>query len=154
MAVLTVTATRQGVDATHSHGFAGNVKALVATTELAAADATSTVSFGYIPTNARILGISEVAWDDLATTGSPTLDIGLFGDQITDDDDALNDGLDLSSAGSASAVGDAANYGKLAYVLAGETADPGGKLEVKGTTKDAATDTTGTVTLQLLYVVE
>lgn len=159
MAVETLTATRRAAnaDATPGHGLAGTVKALVGTVEMtAAASATSTYSFGKIPTNARILGLSELHNDDLATTGSPTLDIGLFAVEgnITDNDDALNDGLDAATAGTKDVIKDKANYGKYAYELAGETTDPGGLLEVKVTLKDAACDSGGTISLELLYVVD
>lgn len=136
-------------------GEAGSLKVLLCSTvELAAATAAgSTVKFGTIPSNARITGMSKVYWDDLTTAGSPTLDIGLgaVDANVTDDPDALTDGLDISSAGSDEVVKDISNYGLPAWdYVNGVTSDPGGELEVYGTVADAAHTTTGTVTVELL----
>jgi hypothetical protein len=124
------------------------------TVELGASDATSTIDFGDIPSNLRIAGCSKVYWDDCATSGAPTLDIGLFAidSNITSDDDAINDGLDLATATTTgvSLIKDIANYGKMAYELvSGQSTDPRGALKIKGTIKDAATNQTGTVTLDV-----
>lgn len=140
------------------NGISYSVKNLTATVELAASASGTTVTFGRIPSNARILSVSKVYWDDLATSGSPTLDIGLINvdSNITDDPDALNDGLALSSASTGSAVvKDIANSGLPAWDhVNGQTSDPGGELIVRGVVKDAATNATGTITLDLLYVVD
>lgn len=157
MTVLTITATEREI-AGQSVGFGGGgVKARIATTELAAASSASTVALFTIPSNARILQMSKLYWDDLATSGSPTLDIGLFpvNGNVTADDDCLNDGLALSAV-SAAGVGsfvvkDFANAGKRAYEYLGLTVDPRGDLIVKATVRDAATTATGTITAELLY---
>lgn len=129
-----------------------------ATVEVAAAATAGTeYVFFRIPTTARIHGLSELAHDDLASTGSPTLDIGFAGvnENVTDDDDALNDGIDVAAAaGTARVIKDAADYGKLAWELHGESADPGGFLDVIATIKDAATNTGGTVTMTLVYSID
>lgn len=134
-------------------GDAGNLKVLlVATIELAAASANDTVKFGRIQANARIAGISKVSWDDLETANAPTLDMGLgsVDSNITSDPDALNNGLDVTAAGSAQLIADAANYGKSAWEhVSGQTSNPGGELEVYGSIVDAATDTTGTITVEV-----
>jgi hypothetical protein len=132
-------------------GLAGSVKGFSRTLEVtAAAAATSTYVFGYVPSNAIILGLSKVSWDDLASTGSPTLDFG-----TATDDDCFNDGLDLATAAStASLIKDIANYGKQAWDYDTTlTADPGGKLAIIGTLKDAAANTGGTVTAEVLYII-
>lgn len=140
-----------------SAGYAYSIKNLTATYNQAAASANDTITFGRIPSNARILANSEYANDDLASAGAPTLDIGLFAvkNNITSDDDALNDGIDLANAGSGKVVKDHANYGKRAWEFVnGQTSDPGGEFIVRGTIKDAATNVTGDVTLEINYVVD
>ncbi len=159
MAVEALKATQRGSSAAASNGLANSVKSLVATVEVsAAASATSTYEFFNIPSNARILGQSRAYWDDLASTGSPTLDIGLFAvdSNVTDDDDALRADLDVTAAGTGtSLITDIANYGKRAFLFVnGQTTDPGGELKVKATIKDAATNTGGTITLELFYIVD
>lgn len=138
-------------------GDAHSVKVLCAATiELAAASDGDTVSFGRIPSNARLLPTSFVYWDDLATNGSPTLDIGLasVGSNITSDDDALSNGHDVTSAGTAAALTASTShsaYGDPAWdFVNGVTSDPKGELDVYGTIQDAATTQTGTVTV-LIY---
>lgn len=111
-----------------------------------------------IPAQARIHGLSIVRFDDLASTGSPTIDFGLkaVDSNVITDDDALNDGVDVATAaGSAQLVKDHANYGKRAYeYVSGQTDDPGGFLDVIITLKDAAVNTGGTITLTLVYSVD
>lgn len=160
MAVTTNTATRRQIDVPGgSVGDANQSRVLIATVELAASDSSSTISFGKIPSNARILQASKVYWDDLATSGSPTLDLGLkaVNANITTDDDCLNDGLALSAVSTANVgafvVKDIVNAGLPAWdFVNGQASDPGGLLEVLGTVRDAATTATGTVTLELHYI--
>lgn len=144
----------------------GNVKASTVGTNVvdgtvevaAAATAGTEYVFMRIPSDARIHGISEIAFDDLASAGAPTLDIGLKAVQgnITSDDDALNNGIDVATAaGTARVIADAANYGKEAWeFVAGQTSDPGGLLDVIITLKDAAANTGGTVTMTLVYSID
>lgn len=127
-----------------------------ATVEVAAAASAGSIYTAFrIPSNARIHGLSEIAFDDLASTGSPTLDIGFAAvdSNITTDDDALNDGIDVyTAAGTSRMVKDAANYGKMAWeYVSGQTTDPGGMLDVIISIKDAATNTGGTLTATLVY---
>lgn len=156
--MATATIRRSATDAVIGNGLAGTVKAHIATVELAASASGTTIDFGKIPADARILGSSTIYWDDLATSGSPTLDIGLVAvnSNITSDVDALTDGLALSSAGTGSKViKDAANYGLPAWDhVNGQASDPGGLLTVQGIVKDAATTATGTITLELYYTVD
>jgi len=75
----------------------GRVHVWVETIETNADDsASSTYLMARLPSNARILGMSQVSWDDLASTAA-TLDIGVYNQSgksdITDDADALNNGL-------------------------------------------------------------
>lgn len=120
----------------------------------AAADAASVYTFFRIPTSARIHGLSELSLDDLASTGSPTLDFGFAAvdSNFTTDDDALNDGIDAATAASGTKlIKDLANYGKTVWELLGLTSDPGGLADLTGTIKDAATNTGGDVTVTLVY---
>ena len=142
-------------------GDGATLKAKVSSVELAASASGDTIDFGRIPSNARISSTSRVYWDDLATSGSPTLDIGIRAVNSnlanSDDPDALSNGHDLATAtnAGASAVTDPANAGLPAWdFVASETSDPGGVLEVYGTVKDAATTQAGTVTLELFYYVD
>lgn len=159
MTVTTNTATvrRAATGAVVGIGTSGSLIHLGArTVEIAASESSSTIDFGNIPSNMRIAGQSRLYWDDLATSGSPTLDMGLFAvnGNITSDVDALNDGLAISAVSTANVgiplIKDFANYGKRAYeYVSGQTTDPGGELKIKGTVLDAPTHTTGTVTLDL-----
>ena len=136
-------------------GDAHNVKTLItATIELATTASGQTIKFGRIPSNARLSGRGRVYWDDLATSGSPTLDMGLgsVGSNITSDPDALSNGHALSTADAEGVpiVGDIANIGLPAWdFVNGQASDPKGELEVYGTIKDATTNATGTVTVEL-----
>lgn len=160
MAVLTVKATqrRPHVDKAGGKGEAYGMKVLCATTELAAADSSSTINFGRIPSNARILSSSRMYNDDLASSGLPTMDIGLVAvdSNITSDPDAIGNGFALSSAGNdVLIVSDAANAGLPAWdFVNAQTSDPGGEFIVQGQVKDAATTATGTVTLELHYYLD
>jgi|SRR5689334_13474698 len=158
MTVLTVTATERYLPTGGTTGFGGGgCKSRVATTELAAASSSSTVEFFRLPSRARILQCSRLYWDDLATSGSPTLDIGVFpvNGNITADDDALTDGLALSAVSTAAAgvfvIKDFANAGKALWEFTTATKDPGGDIIIKGTVRDAATTATGTITCEIVY---
>jgi len=136
-------------------GDAHNLKVLCsATVELAGSATGTTVFFGRIPSNARILPQGFIYNDDLATTGAPTLDIGLASvdSNVTSDPDAINNGIALSSATTTTTVlADPANAGLPAWdLVAGVTSDPGGELDIYGIVADASTTQTGTITVCLL----
>lgn len=142
-------------------GLSGQVKCLPVTVELAASASGTTVDFGFIPSTARVLGISKVYNDDLATSGSPTLDIGLKAGagnytSVTADPDAIGNGFALSSASTGTkALSEIANVGLPAWDLVnGLTADCGGTLTVYGSVVDAATTASGTVSIELYYTVD
>lgn len=135
-------------------GDAHTVKVLAAATiELAASASGTTIKLGRIPSNARILSQGVIYNDDLATSGSPTLDIGLASvdSNITSDFDAINNGLALSAATTTTNVfADRASAGKRAWeMVAGQTTDPGGELDIYASVKDAATTATGTITVEI-----
>lgn len=160
MAANTATERRASNYLAAGKGDAYTKKVLCSTIELAAAASGDTIDFGRIPSNARILPTSTIYNDDLATSGSPTLDIGLGAVDgnlaNADDPDAIDNGHALSSASTgASAMAEIANAGLPAWdFVASETSDPGGVLKVYGTVKDAATTATGTITLVLEYYVD
>ena len=161
MADNTATQRRSSTDAVTGNGIANTEKVLVSTIELAASASGDTIDFGKIPSNARILPSSTIYWDDLATSGTATLDLGLksytnSGNSVTADPDAIGNGFDVhTSASNGSALSDHANAGLPAWdLINGESSDPGGSFEVYGTVKDAATTATGTVTLELHYIVD
>jgi len=136
-------------------GDAHSLKVLCsATVELAAAAASGTTySFGRIPSNARISGLSTIYWDDLTTTGAATFDLGLgsVDSNVTSDPDALSAAHDVTGASSGSALSGIANYGLPAWdLVASVTSDPGGQLDVYGSLVDAAIAGGGTVTVEIL----
>ncbi len=124
------------------------------TIELAASTAGTRTLLGRFPSNARVALHSVIYWDDLASTGSPTLDIGVgsVNSNVTSDADALNDGLDLATAASsARVVKDIANVGKRLWeYVNGQTTDPGGELDIYISVLDAATTATGTISAELV----
>lgn len=156
--MATATERRAAQGLVIGNGHAGNVKSLCSTVELAASADGTTIDFGNIPAGARILGSSTVYWDDLASSGAPTLDLGLAAvdSNITSDPDALSNGHDVAGgAGSADVIADHADFGKAAWEhVSGQASDPGGELQVYGSIVDAATNQTGTVTIDLYYIVD
>jgi hypothetical protein len=120
----------------------------------------STYELARLPSNARILGASKLYWDDLATTGSPTLDIGVYNlsgrSDITDDPDALNNGLDAATAASsASLIDNISRYGKRLWeYVNGQTVDPKCTLSIKVVLADAAITETGTITAEIFYALD
>lgn len=148
---------RNATDAVPGNGIAYSKKTQMSTVEISAGAANRTYKMARVPSRARLCASSTVYWDDLATAGSPTLDIGAgsVDSNITSDADAINDGLALSSAGSNRVVKDFANLGKQAWeYVSGQTSDPGGDIDIYVSILDAATTTAGTVALELNYVVD
>lgn len=153
MSVENLTATGFVTDPPQN-GFSRNIKQVTSTVEVsAAASVSSTYVLGYLPSGARLSGMARLYWDDMATSGSPTLDIGVGGTSFTFDDDKLNDGLDLATAQTAGAkiVKDIANQYKPLWQLAGLTADPDEIWVIKGVIRDAAVIAGGTLTADLIY---
>lgn len=144
-----------------SHGGSYNVVSLCSTVEVTVATGTGdTYIFGRIPSNARLLGSSRVYYDDMATAGAPTMDIGLGsvdGNLVNaNDPDALSAGHTLATAANdVLAITAIADFGNQAWdFVASETVDPGGELEVYGTCLDAVTTAAGTFTIELYYVID
>lgn len=127
------------------------------TIELAASASGTVVDFNLrVPTNARIDMSSRIYFDDLATSGSPTMQLGFYGvdgNTATSMVSALATSLTISSASATNAPiqvpADYADAGKRLWEVAGLATDPGGFFDVKGVVKSAATTTTGTITLDM-----
>jgi hypothetical protein len=160
MTAFTATEKRSHTLAAVSHGGSYSKKNLTSSIELAAqATFPHTITFGHIPSNARLLGTSMLYWDDLATS-TTTLDLGLGAVDNNlvnaDDPNCLSDGNDVTSASTgAVAITAFADYGNEAWdFVASETVDPGGALKVYATVADALTTGTGTITLSLDYVID
>ncbi len=156
MAIVNLTATRLGAQATQGHGWSGNIKGFVSTVTVGAADSdTSTYKMGNIPSNARLLGISRLYTDDLASTGSPTMDIGLQATSITNDPDALSNGHAVSTVTDARAVSAVEKLGQRAWEFVnGQTTDPGRELTVYISLVDADVNVGGDVTLEFYYLLD
>ncbi|MEE9351524.1 MAG: hypothetical protein V3U78_04635 [Thiotrichaceae bacterium] len=137
----------------------GAVRSWIETVEAGAADtATSTYLMARLPSNARILGNSRI-YTDILTTTAATIDIGVFNlsgkSVITDDEDALNDGLAVVAAVDTAVVKDIADYGKRLWeYVASQTEDPLGDLDIKLTLLDANIDIGGTITIELYYTLD
>ncbi len=123
--------------------------------EVTAGDsATSTYRLCRLPSNARLLGSSHISWDDLASTGAPTIDLGVVNvtdeTRITDDPDGINDGLDAASAAAQTTIIKSIdNYGKKLYEFVnGQATDPKGNLEIMLSIVDADVNTGGTIVAQ------
>jgi hypothetical protein len=149
----------RGTNGTRSAVVSTRTSVITATVEVtAAASAASTYTIARLPANARISGLSMVFFDDLASSGSPTLDIGLkaVDSNITTDVDAINDGIDVfTAASSGRLIKDISNYGKMAYEFVnGQTTNPGGFLDLIITILDAATNTGGTITVELVITTD
>lgn len=147
---------RRANEAIIGQGEAGNQKVVYASKSVTARADGDTLKMLRVPSNARIGAGSTVYWDDLETTNSPTMDVGVgsVDNNITSDPDALLAGLDVTSAGSSALIADHANYGKQLWELAGLSEDPNGPLDIYFSFVDAATDTTGDVTLKLEYTLD
>lgn len=109
-----------------------------------------------VPSRARIHGTSRIYWDDLDNTTDLMIDIGIanIDGNVTDDPDAINNGLDTSSAGNALVIPDHANFGKMVWELAGLSSDPGGEVYITVTTTDHESETEGDVSMTLVYSVD
>lgn len=159
MAVENLTAVgATAADSRTSHGMGGNVKAFSRTVEIsAAASDTSTYALGYIPAQARILGISRYSIDDCDTGSTATLDFGLYAvdGNVTSDVDALNDGIVLGTAAKDQPlVKTIDKYGKRAWeYVSGATSATKGELQLKAVIDDADVSAGDTLTVEVFYLV-
>ena len=118
----------------------------------------STYHLARLPSNAVILPSSTIYFDNIGASSS-TLDIGVYavdGNLANADDfDAINDGISVATAGSASVIKDFATSATALWdYVNGETSDPGGLLDIKAELADADTDAAGSIALELFYVVD
>jgi hypothetical protein len=142
----------------------GRIHVWSETVEVGSADsATSTYHMARLASNIRLLGASRIWWDDLASAGSPTLDIGLFNPSgfsgITNDDDAINVDLDAATVNSAGiSLVKAASLEKFGLrlweLVNGQTTDPQQPLDVFITLKDADVNVGGTIMCEFIYTYE
>lgn len=154
MAVENLTATGAATtDPIPQNGYADKVSRLCTSVEVSAsASVSSTYVLARLPSSARLGGLSKLYWDDMATAGSPTLDIGAEGPSETYDDDSINDGLALSSASTGSIVIKTIdNYTKPLWEICGLSSDPNEIFTIKGKIKDAAVTTGGTLISEFVY---
>ena len=159
MTTLTATERRSHLLAATSHGGAYGVKTLCSTVTVPASTTiTSTINFGRIPSNARLLGTSRFHSGVLG--GTSKLDFGLKAVNgnlaNADDPDALSANHDASGAlTDGLLVTTYADYGLPAWdFVASETSDPGGELGVYGTITDLTTTVEGVVTIQMDYYID
>ena len=139
----------------------GRVRKWVETFETSAADSsTSTYLVARLPSNARIFGSSRISHDTLGST-TATFDIGVYNTDssltdITNDDDALNNGIVCSTAGTKEFLAERANWGKRLWEFVnGQTTDPKKQLDVKLVIKDAHLSSgAGTVTVEIDWAVD
>lgn len=158
---MKATTRRDNASVVTGKGEAFKLTPFIKTVTVAAATAAgATIDFGKIPSNARIVGASKVYWDAISTAAT-TLDLGLAAvdGNITDDADALNDGLGLIAVSTANVgafvIKDLSNFGKKAYEhVNGQSTDPGGLLTVYGSLLDQPYATGGDITLELYYYVD
>jgi len=144
-------------DSRAAHGMGGDVKCFSRTVEIsAAASDTSTYTLGYIPAQARILGLSHYSIDDCDTGTTCTIDFGLYAvdGNVTSDVDALNDGIVAGTAATRQPlIKDIANYGKKAWqFVSGATSATKGDLLLKAVLDDADVVAGGTLTVEVFYV--
>jgi len=141
-------------------GFNGAVRNWTETIEVGATDSVnSTYLMARLPSNARLLAASRIYTDDLASSGAPTIDVGVFNlsgqSTITDDDDAINAGIDAATVTDAALILGIENYGKKLYeYVSGQTEDPKGDLDITLTLKDAAVNVGGTITVEIFYTLD
>ena len=118
----------------------------------------STYHLARLPSNAVLLPSSTIYFDDVGASGA-TADIGVYavdGNLANADDvDAINDGIAIATAGSASVIKDFATSATALWdYVASESSDPGGLLDIKVALLDAVTDAVGSIALELYYVVD
>lgn len=138
----------------------GIVRNWTDTVETASDDsATSTYDLARLPSNSRLSHTSTIYWDDLASSGSPTLDIGLFpvrtGD-FTGDDDCIRADMDAATVNVVGIrmIADPSKLGLMLWQIVGLTADPKCEMFLRVTLKDAAVNIAATLTTAVDYIVD
>ncbi len=155
----TPTVRRAATDSVVSKGESGSLKIVTVTKSLASPAQNSTHKLGRFDSNTRLHALSRVYWGDFASSGSPTLSIGLasvnnnFGAAVAT---ALNSALDLATAtpAGASMLAAPANSGKMLWELAGLTSDPGGQIDIYCTIAGAAGNLTADITADMVVSID
>lgn len=162
MAALATPTTRAAQTLNVSEGH-GRVRTKRIECELPDTGNNDTVGLARFRSTDRIISMT-VACDDLGSAG--VLDIGLFrptdtydatADSSRYDVDAYCDGLDVNAAALAATnivtgIGfNASNYGKTLWEVAALSEDPGGHIDLVGTTPTGTT-TAGTLVVVVEYV--
>ena len=141
-------------------GLSGSVKVLpVNVTHTASASGTS-VTLGYLPSSARVVG-GAVYYTDLSTNAS-TMDIGTTGgagnySTVTADPDAVGTGITIGTAapgGQSIFTGNLADAGKQLWDIAGLSADCGGTIGITAVVKTAATTANGNLLFNVYYTID
>lgn len=148
---------RAAADAVPGKGDGPNLKMVTATKSLASPAQNSTHKFMRIDSNTRIHGISRIYWGDLASSGAPTLSVGLasVNSNFTSNATALTSALDAATATPTGAqLIPHTNSGKMAWELAGLATDPGGQMDVYVTIAAAAANLTADITIDLAITVD
>lgn len=154
-----LTVKRAAADAVPSKGDGPNLKIITSTRNLASPAQNSTHKLGRFDSNTRLHALSRVYWGDFASSGSPTLSIGLasvnnnFGAAVPA---ALNSGLDLATAtpAGASILGSPQNSGKTLWELAGLASDPGGQIDIYATIIAAPGNLTADLTADIVVSID
>lgn len=118
----------------------------------------STYHLARLPSNAVILPSSTIYFDNIGGSSS-TLDIGVYavdGNLVqANDPDAINTSVSVATAGSASLINDFATSANALWdYVNGELKDPGGLLDIKAELVGADTDASGSLALEIFYVVD
>lgn len=148
-----------------TNGLTDTPKDHIATIEVPASASGTTIDLGRIPSNARVMSSSRLFWDDMATSGSPTLSVGLRpvnNNSATTLETAFNSALALSAVSTVNVgsllIGDPSKIGQRAWEILGLASDPGGLLNVYATIKGAPTVGVSlmpaTLTLDLQYKID
>jgi len=153
------TIRRAAADAVVGKGDGPNLKIVTATKSLASPAQNSTHKFQRFDSNARLHSLSRIYWGDLASSGAPTLSVGLasvnnnFGAAVPA---ALTSALDAATATPAGAglILDPANSGKMLWELAGLATDPGGQIDIYVTIIAAASNLTASITIDAVISVD
>lgn len=152
------TVRRAAADAVPGKGDGPNLKVVTATKSLASPAQNSTHKFMRLESSARLHGMSRIYWDDMASSGSPTLSVGLASvdSNFTSVANALNSSLDAATAtpNGAALISDHANFGKRLWELAGLSVDPGGQMDVYVTIIAAASNLTGDITIEAAFTID
>lgn len=117
-----------------------------------------TVFVARLPSVAVILPTSQIAHEALGS--SVTMDIGVFNQEgrsdITDNDDALATGIDVSSGGRRDFFSglDPALIGQPLWEIAGLTEDPGVAFDIKLTLKDANPTDDASIAWSIHYTID